>query len=103
MDGEPRPRVAEKNGARKSEPTRELLIFEFPVFADERSDPIGLNLQVTETSATSVHFTQLEPSVDFVQGAFLKLLINSDLRAENTCELFTGRAMCFRSDANRFQ
>ena len=43
LDGEPRPRVAEKNGARKSEPTRELLIFEFPVFADERSDPIGLN------------------------------------------------------------
>ena len=25
------------------EPARELLIFEFPAFADERSDPIGLN------------------------------------------------------------
>ena len=24
-------------------PARELLIFEFPAFADERSDPIGLN------------------------------------------------------------
>jgi len=41
---EPQPRAgkaSEKNGARKSEPARELLIFEFPVFADERSDPIG--------------------------------------------------------------
>ena len=35
------PRAGEKNGARKSEPARELLIFEFPAFADERSDPIG--------------------------------------------------------------
>ena len=33
--------AGEKNGARKSEPARELLIFEFPAFADERSDPIG--------------------------------------------------------------
>ena len=32
---------AKKSGARKSEPARELLIFEFPAFADERSDPIG--------------------------------------------------------------
>jgi len=41
---EPQPqagKASEKNGARKSEPARELLIFEFPVFADERSDPIG--------------------------------------------------------------
>ena len=30
-----------KNGARKSEPACELLIFEFPAFADECSDPIG--------------------------------------------------------------
>ena len=37
------PRAGEKNGARKSEPARELLIFEFPAFADEHSDPIGLN------------------------------------------------------------
>ena len=43
LDGEPQPRAGEKNGARKSEPARELLIFEFPAFADERSDPIGLN------------------------------------------------------------
>ena len=43
MDGELRPRAAEKNGARKSEPARELLIFKFLVFADECSDPIGLN------------------------------------------------------------
>ena len=33
--------AGEKNGARKSEPARELLSFEFPAFADERSDPIG--------------------------------------------------------------
>ena len=33
--------AGEKNGARKSEPARELLIFEFPAFADERSDLIG--------------------------------------------------------------
>ena len=33
--------AGEKNGARKSEPARELLIFEFPAFADECSDPIG--------------------------------------------------------------
>ena len=33
--------AGEKNGARKSEPARELLIFEFPAFAEERSDPIG--------------------------------------------------------------
>jgi len=41
---EPQPqtgKASEKNGARKSEPARELLIFEFPVFADERSDPLG--------------------------------------------------------------
>ena len=39
-------RAGEKNGAKKSEPARkparELLIFEFPAFADERSDPICL-------------------------------------------------------------
>ena len=35
------PLAGEENGARKSEPARELLIFEFPAFADERSDPIG--------------------------------------------------------------
>ena len=29
-----------------------------------------------------MHFTSHEPSVDFVQGAFLKLLINSDLSFE---------------------
>jgi len=34
-------KASEKNGARKSEPARELLIFEFPVFADEHSDPLG--------------------------------------------------------------
>ena len=33
--------AGEKNGARKSEPARELLIFEFPAFAEERNDPIG--------------------------------------------------------------
>ena len=33
--------AGEKNGVRKSEPARELLIFEFPAFADERSNPIG--------------------------------------------------------------
>ena len=33
--------AGEKNGARKSEPARELLNFEFPAFADERSDPVG--------------------------------------------------------------
>jgi len=33
--------AGEKNGARKSEPARELLIYEFPAFDDERSDPIG--------------------------------------------------------------
>ena len=33
--------AGEKNGPRKSEPARELLSFEFPAFADERSDPIG--------------------------------------------------------------
>ena len=31
----------EENGGRKIEPGRELLRFEFPAFADERSDPIG--------------------------------------------------------------
>ena len=58
-----------------------------------------------------MHFTSRKPSVDFVQGAFLELLINSDLsfrlklvtvRAENSCELFTVWEGCFRSDANRF-
>ena len=39
--GEPQPRASEKNGARKSERERELLIFEFLAFANERSDPIG--------------------------------------------------------------
>ena len=34
-------RSCERNGARKGEPARELLIFEFPAFADERSDLIG--------------------------------------------------------------
>ena len=29
------------NEPRKSEPARELLIFEYPAFADERSDLIG--------------------------------------------------------------
>ena len=29
------------NGARKSEPARELLSFKFPAFADEHSDLIG--------------------------------------------------------------
>ena len=43
LDGERQPRASEKNGARKSEPAREQLIFEFPVFADERSDPIRWN------------------------------------------------------------
>ena len=38
---EPQPRAGEKNGARKSEPARELSIFEFPVFDDEHSDLIG--------------------------------------------------------------
>ena len=33
--------AGEKNEARKTEPAPELLIFEFPTFADERSDPIG--------------------------------------------------------------
>lgn len=33
--------AGQKNGATKSEPARELLIFEFLAFADERSDPIG--------------------------------------------------------------
>ena len=82
LDGEQQPRAGEKNGARKSEPTRELLIFEFPAFVSKCSDLIGLNWQVTETCATSVHFTSHEPSVDFVQGVFLKLLINSDLSFE---------------------
>lgn len=31
----------EKNGTSESEPALELLSFEFPAFADERSDPIG--------------------------------------------------------------
>ena len=50
-----------------------------------------------------MHFTSRKLFVDFVQGAFLELLINSDLglktkpRAENSCELFTGREGCFRS------
>ena len=39
--GDKEPRTGEKNEARKSEPARELLIFEFPAFADERSDLIG--------------------------------------------------------------
>lgn len=34
-------RDGEKNGATKSEPARELLNFEFPAFADGRSDLIG--------------------------------------------------------------
>ena len=41
---EPHPRAGkagEKSGARKSEPASEPLIFEFPAFADKRSDPIG--------------------------------------------------------------
>ena len=58
------------------------MIFEYPAFADERSDPIGLNSQVTDTSTTSGHFPSCKPSVDFVQGAFLELLINSDLSFE---------------------
>ena len=33
--------AGEKNGAKKSEPARELLLFEFPALADERSDLIG--------------------------------------------------------------
>ena len=35
------PRAGEKNGTRKSEPARELLIFEFSMFTDECSDAIG--------------------------------------------------------------
>lgn len=49
-------------------------------------------------------------SVDFVQGAFLKLSVSSDLRfslkltrAENRCELFTGREGYLRCDADRFR
>ena len=33
--------AGKKNGAKKCELARELLIFEFPAFADECSDPIG--------------------------------------------------------------
>ena len=33
--------AGKKNGARKSEPARELLIFEFSAFPNEHSDPIG--------------------------------------------------------------
>ena len=72
MDGEPPTRAGEMNGAKKSEPARELLIFEFPAFADERSDPIGYNW----------HFTSREPSVDFVQGAFFERLTDFDLSFE---------------------
>ena len=52
------------------------------MFADKRSDPIGLIWQVTETIVTSVRFTSRKLSVDFVQGAYLELLINSDLNFE---------------------
>ena len=63
------------------------------------------------TGATLVHFTSRKPSVNFVQGAFVELLINSDLsfrlklvtvRAEKSCELFTVWEGCFHSDANWF-
>ena len=46
-----------------------VLIFEFPAFTDECSDPIGLNWQVTETSATSVHFTSSEPQRQIFRGS----------------------------------
>ena len=58
MDGEPQPRAGEKNGARKSEPARkparELLIFEFPAFADERSDPICLRTFAPKSSHAQI-------------------------------------------------
>ena len=37
---------------------------------------------MTETSASLLYFTSREPSVGFVQGAFLKLSINPDLSFE---------------------
>ena len=85
---------------RKSEPEGKHAI---PAFTDERRDPIGLNWQVTETSASLVHFTSCGLSVDFVQEAFLELLINSDISFELKLQQFTGREGCFCSDADWFR
>ena len=35
------PPSSEENGPRKNEPEHKLLIFEYPAFADKRSDLIG--------------------------------------------------------------
>ena len=65
----------EKDGASKREPAREILSFEFPVFADERSDPIDLPIAMQVQWCISQYKMAC---ADFVQGAFLKLSVNSD-------------------------
>ena len=52
---------------------KDILSFEFPAFADERSDPIGFQKPVQWC------ISQYKMAcADFVQGAFLKLSVNSD-------------------------
>ena len=48
----------------------------------KRSDWLKLTGYRNQCSATLLHFTSREPSAYFVQGAFLELLINSDLGFE---------------------